>query len=78
MPAATLAAVADHAEIPTGSIAGCYDDAERVLDELATLGIDYHDVVQDLEDQGVAKFDAAWDELGGKLVAALGGHPGRA
>jgi transaldolase len=78
MPAGTLAAVADHGEIPTDSITGHYDEAERVLGELAALGVDYDDVVQTLEDQGVAKFDAAWDELGERLNTALARHPERA
>jgi transaldolase len=37
---------------------------------LAALGIDY-DVVQVLEDQGVAAFDASWDHLGQRLASAL-------
>jgi transaldolase len=35
------------------------------------LGIDYNDVVQTLEDDGVAKFDASWDQRGEQLAAAL-------
>ena len=37
------------------------DDA--LLDELAGLGVSYDDVVQVLEDEGVAKFAASWNEL---------------
>ncbi|MFE1914616.1 transaldolase [Streptomyces anandii] len=71
MPEATLNAVADHGELPTGSIRDTYDEAHTLLDELAGLGIDYTDVVQMLEDEGVQKFDASWDELAGKLAASL-------
>jgi transaldolase len=71
MPEATLNAVADHGDIPDDSIHGSYGDAEAVLGELAALGIDYDDVVQVLEDQGVAAFDASWDDLGRRLASAL-------
>ncbi|MHB1820934.1 MAG: transaldolase, partial [Streptosporangiaceae bacterium] len=72
MPEATLDAVADHGGIPDGSIRGSYADSQVVLDDLTALGIDYDDVVQTLEDQGVAAFDASWDHLGQRLATALG------
>jgi transaldolase len=72
MPEATLNAVADHGDIPDDSIRGTYADSQAVLDDLAALGIDYGDVVQTLEDQGVTAFDASWDHLGRRLATALG------
>jgi transaldolase len=72
MPEATLNAVADHGDVPDDSIHGTYADSQAVLDDLAALGIDYDDVVQALEDQGVTAFDASWDHLGQRLAAALG------
>ena len=74
MPEATLDAVADHGQIPDDSIHGTYDQSQGVLRELAALGIDYHNVVQVLEDQGVSAFEASWDQLGQRLATAL--HPG--
>ena len=74
MPEATLNAVADHGQIPDDSIHGTYDQSQGVLRELAALGIDYHNVVQVLEDQGVSAFEASWDQLGQRLTTAL--HPG--
>jgi transaldolase len=74
MPEATLDAVADHGQIPDDSIHGTYDQSQGVLRELAALGIDYHNVVQVLEDQGVSAFEASWDQLGQRLTTAL--HPG--
>ena len=74
MPEATLNAVADHGQIPDDSIHGTYDQSRGVLRELAALGIDYHNVVQVLEDQGVSAFEASWDQLGQRLATAL--HPG--
>jgi transaldolase len=72
MPEATLDAVADHAEVPVDSIHGTYGDAERVLAELATVGIDYDDVMQVLEAEGVEKFDGSWGAVGDKLAGVLG------
>ena len=74
MPEATLNAVADHGQIPDDSIHGTYDQSQGVLRELAALGIDYHNVVQVLEDRGVSAFEASWDQLGQRLATAL--HPG--
>ncbi len=71
MPEATLNAVADHGRVPADSIRGTYEGSRAVLDGLAALGISYDDVVQDLEDQGVAAFDASWDHLGQRLAGAL-------
>ena len=72
MPEATLNAVTDHGDIPDDSIHGTYADSQAVLDDLAALGIDYDDVVQTLEDQGVTTFDASWDHLGQRLATAVG------
>jgi len=72
MPEATLNAVAGHGDIPDNSIRGTYADSQAVLDDLAALGVDYDDVVQTLEDQGVTAFDASWDHLGRRLATALG------
>ena len=74
MPEATLNAVADRGQIPDDSIHGTYDQSQGVLRELAALGIDYHNVVQVLEDQGVSAFEASWDQLSQRLATAL--HPG--
>ncbi|WP_127127240.1 transaldolase [Georgenia sp. SYP-B2076] len=75
MPEATLRAVADHGEVPADSVRDQYDDAHRVLDGLRGLGIDYDDVVQTLEDDGLATFDASWDGLGDQLAARLRPRP---
>jgi transaldolase len=71
MPEATLRAVADHGHVPADSICGTYAESQQVLDQLRALGIDYDDVMRVLEDQGVAKFDAAWEELGEHLNTKL-------
>jgi transaldolase len=63
MPEATLDAVADHGVIRGDTTRPGYADARKVLDELASLGIEYDDVVQTLEDEGVEKFEVSWKEL---------------
>ena len=63
MPEATLHAVADHGEIRGDTIHGTYDSSRKVIADLEQLGISYDDVVAVLEDEGVAKFAASWNEL---------------
>jgi transaldolase len=63
MPEPTLRAVADHGVIRGDTVRPCYEHARQVLDRLAALGVDYDDVVQVLEDEGVEKFAASWREL---------------
>jgi transaldolase len=63
MPEPTIHAFADHGEVRGDTVTGYYDDARRVMDELARTGIDYDDVVDTLEREGVEKFAASWNEL---------------
>jgi transaldolase len=76
MPEATLNAVADHGVITDDTIRPHYARARQVLDDLATAGIDYRDVVQVLEDEGVVKFEASWavvtDRLTDRLTQPVG------
>jgi transaldolase len=71
MPEATLRAVADHGQVPPDSIPDHYEQAQQVFDRLRRLGIDYDDVVQRLEDDGVAAFEASWDRLREQLATTL-------
>jgi len=63
MPEATIKATADHGELRGDTVHGTYDQSRQVIADLETLGISYDDVVQVLEDEGVAKFAASWNEL---------------
>jgi len=63
MPEATIKATADHGELRGDTVHGTYDASRKVLEDLEKLGIGYDDVVQVLEDEGVAKFEASWNEL---------------
>jgi len=63
MPEKTLAAFADHGEVPGDTVRGRYAEARAVMDDLARLGIDYDDVIATLEQEAVDKFVASWNEL---------------
>jgi len=63
MPESVVTAFADHGEVRGDTITGAYDDARAVLDGLASVGIDFDDVVATLEREGVEKFEASWLEL---------------
>ncbi|GAA1338908.1 MULTISPECIES: transaldolase [Kocuria] len=71
MPEKTLDAVADHSEITGDTITGTYDESNAHLDRLAELGIDYDEVVNLLEKEGVEKFEASWAELLETVQSAL-------
>jgi transaldolase len=71
MPGTTLDAFADHGQVSGDTISGHYDDAQRVLDQLAAVGIDFGDVTEQLEREGVAKFEKSWRELGDTVAAEL-------
>ncbi|MEU5102621.1 transaldolase [Streptomyces sp. NPDC021354] len=72
MPEATLEAVADHGGITGDTVRGTYEQAKADLDALAGVGISYDDVVQLLEDEGVEKFEASWNDLLKSIEAELG------
>jgi transaldolase len=63
MPEPTIHAFAEHGEVRPDAVTGAYADARQVLDDLAAVGVDYDDVVETLEREGVEKFSASWGEL---------------
>ncbi len=73
MPEATMDAVADHGKLEGDTITGNYARAQQQLDALAEVGVDYDDVVQVLEDEGVAKFDESWKHLLDTVATQLKG-----
>jgi transaldolase len=62
MPEETIAAYQDHGE-PQAWLEQGLEEAARVFEELAEAGVDYDDVTQTLEREGVEKFGASFDEL---------------
>ncbi|MFD9596657.1 transaldolase [Kitasatospora sp. NPDC059973] len=71
MPEATLEATGDHGVITGGTIVPNYADATEVMAAIAAAGVDYDDVVQVLEDEGVQKFEQSWNELLDTVTASL-------
>ena len=63
MPEATIKATADHGVLKGDTVHGTYDESRKVFADLEKLGISYDDVVKVLEDEGVSKFEASWNEL---------------
>ncbi|MFJ2240554.1 transaldolase [Streptomyces sp. NPDC087859] len=71
MPEATLNATADHGRITGDTVTGGYAQARADLAAVEALGISYDEVVQQLEDEGVAKFEAAWNDLLATVTKSL-------
>ena len=63
MPEKTLEAVADHGELQCDQVSGRAREAQEVLDAVVAAGVDWAEVLQVLESEGVSKFEASWDEL---------------
>jgi transaldolase len=75
MPEKTLEATFDHGVVTGDTVTGAYDDAHLVFSQLAELGVDIADVTQTLEDEGVAKFIASWQDLKKTVAEALATAP---
>ncbi|HZT17279.1 MAG TPA: transaldolase [Gaiellaceae bacterium] len=63
MPLETIEAFQDHGEVRGNTVLEGIEDAERLLVELRDVGVDYDDVVETLEEEGVQKFADSFDEL---------------
>jgi transaldolase len=62
MPRSTIEAVLDHGEI-RASLEEDVEGARKALDDLKEAGVDYDDVVETLEKEGVKKFADSFKEL---------------
>jgi len=71
MPEKTLEATFDHAEITGDTVTGAYAESHDYFSQLEAAGVDFADVTQVLEDEGVEKFVASWRELQETVKAAL-------
>ena len=70
MPEATLEAVADHGVVRGATITADHD-THKVMHDLKAAGIDYDEIVDLLEVEGVQKFEDAWNELIESVTANL-------
>ncbi|WP_026923036.1 transaldolase [Glycomyces arizonensis] len=71
MPEGTMEDFADHGVVEDDTIRPNYADAAKVMEDLARVGVDYDDVVQVLEDEGVDKFAASWNDLLAEVESKL-------
>lgn len=71
MPEKTMMATADHGEVVGDTIAPNLSGAKAFMVELASVGIDFADVTQKLESEGVDKFIASWNELVESVAKAM-------
>jgi transaldolase len=63
MPKETIDAFQDHGVIRGDTLVEDIDTAKALFDEIAAAGVDYEDVVQTLEDEGVKKFSESFRSL---------------
>ncbi|MGN6372199.1 MAG: transaldolase [Solirubrobacteraceae bacterium] len=71
MPLETVEAFQDCGS-PVPRLEGGVSDAHALFDELARAGVDYDDITDTLEREGVEKFEASFSELLGALEEKLG------
>jgi len=71
MPETTIYAAKEFAGEVKNTIAGSYAEAHKVFAELSELGISYDAVVNELERDGIAKFNDAWEALINTITAQL-------
>jgi transaldolase len=76
MPQETIEAFQDHGEVRGLTVEEDVDGAQATLDALGEAGVDYDDVTQTLEREGVEKFADSFSELlskvGGKRDSLAG------
>ncbi|GGX70265.1 hypothetical protein GCM10010515_42470 [Streptomyces fructofermentans] len=79
MPGTTLTAFADHGTLPAHTpAAGDYAAAEAHLALLQDAGVDFADVTEVLEREGLEKFEASWAELGASVSEEMRSGTGTA
>jgi transaldolase len=71
MPGATLEAFANHGYVVGDTIRPRYEEARQVLTELTGFGIDLGQVADQLEQEGLHKFEQSWRQLGDTVDGAL-------
>jgi transaldolase len=63
MPPETIEAFQEHGKVVSDTVKRDLDGARKLLDDLAKAGVDYDDVVETLEREGVEKFADSFVEL---------------
>jgi len=76
MPEKTMDAFADHGEVEGDTVSGRAGGARSILDQISAAGVDFEDVLTVLEDEGVEKFVASWEELVATVEKQMGSVEG--
>src|SRR4051812_17901362 len=63
MPLETIRAFQDHGEVRGDTVREGIDDARKLLEQLAEAGVDYDDVTDTLEEEGVQKFADSFEQI---------------
>ena len=63
MPLETIEAFQDHGRVAGDTVLDGVGEARQLLDDLASAGVDYDDVTETLEEEGVQKFADSFAEL---------------
>jgi transaldolase len=63
MPLETVRAFQEHGEVRGDTVREAVDEAHALLEQLAAAGVDYDDVTDTLEEEGVQKFSDSFDEI---------------
>ncbi|SCX12063.1 transaldolase [Candidatus Aquiluna sp. UB-MaderosW2red] len=71
MPEKTMMATFEHGIIPDDSIRNQVESAVAFMKKLSDAGVDFDDVTELLEKEGVEKFIVSWDELVATVEQAL-------
>jgi transaldolase len=72
MPEETITDFQDHGEVRGDTVLEGVNEAHELFDQLAAVGIDYDDVVDTLEREGVQKFSDSFAELLDGVMAKRG------
>ena len=63
MPLETIRAFQDHGEVRGDTVLEGVEEAHALLAKLAEVGVDYDDVTETLEEEGVQKFSDSFDQI---------------
>src|SRR3954471_12921154 len=72
MPLETIRAFQDHGEIRGDTVLEGIDDAHKLFEQLAAAGVDYDDVTETVEEEGVRKFADSFGEIISSVRAKRG------
>ena len=72
MPLETIQGFQDHGEVRGDTVLEGIDEAHALLQQLADAGVDYDDVTETLEEEGVQKFADSFDQIVESIKAKRG------